>query len=345
MTKPPIFILGSGRSGSTLLQRILNSYPDITIWGEHGGFLKETAAAFFRILENRGNNQFVFSQNSANGIMPWELILERKKPQHWQAWLNLFAREQVLPVFRRHLESFFRHPSMPNDHHWGFKEIRYGNNDRVVEFLSCLYPDARFIFLVRNAFDTLASQERAFACRSSLGAAFPSRDFRDACRSWTGQTKALWTWHVSGKLSSFWVSYDDLSSNLACLEPLLTSLGKDAGPTQQGVLAMEEGRGSAFASKGKDRWKALGLLQLCWAELAMGNVNDALGYSAPRRVSWLAPLRRCLARGLGTKPRAASERRDHALDAARGPAFDSVVARASNGPTRGQSTPQSASPP
>src|SRR5262249_17333128 len=108
--KPPIFVLSSGRSGSTLVQRILNSYPDITIWGEHGGFLKETAEAFFRILENRGNNEFIFSKSAAAGSNVWEQIVERKnKLDHWQAWLNCFSRQDVVPFFRNHIEAFFRH--------------------------------------------------------------------------------------------------------------------------------------------------------------------------------------------------------------------------------------------
>jgi hypothetical protein len=47
MNKYPIFVFGSGRSGTTLLQTILNSYKDICISGEHGGFLKGIAESYF----------------------------------------------------------------------------------------------------------------------------------------------------------------------------------------------------------------------------------------------------------------------------------------------------------
>jgi hypothetical protein len=300
--KPPIFVLGSGRSGSTLIQRILNSYSDITIWGEHGGFLKETAQAFFRILENRGNNEFIFSDSHVTGTDRWDQALERKnKLDQWQAWLNFFSRQDVYTFFRRHVEAFFCHPAMGDDHTWGFKEIRYGNEDRVVEFLSCLYPDACFVFLSRNGLNTLASQEKAFARRSGLGTLFPLRGFRKECSVWSAQNKALWNWHVSGRIRSFWLAYEDFSANVETLAPLLTSLDREIGPAQEEVLEMEEGRGSAFASKDKDRWKALGFLQLCWADLTMGNVNESLGYISPRRVAWLGPLRRGFARVLGRR--------------------------------------------
>jgi hypothetical protein len=299
MMKPPIFILSSGRSGSTLIQRVLNSYPDITIWGEHGGFLKHTADAFFRILENRGNNESIFAQSTLTRTSSWDQVLEKKKPEHWQAWLNFFSRDDVFPLFRRQVEAFIRHPLMAEDHYWGFKEIRYGFNDRVVEFLSCLYPEACFVFLARNGFDTLASQGRAFGSRSWRQAIFPGRNFRNECRVWKAQNQALWDWHVSGRIRSFWLSYEDFSTSLDCLEPLLSSLKKEIGPAQQEVLKMDEGRGSAFACKEKDRWKTLGFLQLCWAELAIGNVNESLKYSSPGRVSWLGPLRRTCARVSG----------------------------------------------
>jgi hypothetical protein len=39
--KFPIFLLGTGRCGSTLLQKILNSVDNVMIYGEHGGFLRQ----------------------------------------------------------------------------------------------------------------------------------------------------------------------------------------------------------------------------------------------------------------------------------------------------------------
>ena len=55
MTDTPIFIFSSGRCGSTLMQRILNSYTDITVWGEHNGFLLDIAEAFFMLLDKRND--------------------------------------------------------------------------------------------------------------------------------------------------------------------------------------------------------------------------------------------------------------------------------------------------
>jgi hypothetical protein len=42
--------------------------------------------------------------------------------------------------------------------HWGFKEIRYGLGDRVLEMLADLYPYGRFIFIVRHPVEVIASK-------------------------------------------------------------------------------------------------------------------------------------------------------------------------------------------
>ncbi|KAA3622570.1 MAG: hypothetical protein DWQ08_12670, partial [Proteobacteria bacterium] len=46
-----IFILGRGRSGTTLLQRMLNQAAGVTLCGEHNGFLTGVAEAYDRQLK------------------------------------------------------------------------------------------------------------------------------------------------------------------------------------------------------------------------------------------------------------------------------------------------------
>ena len=58
--KSPIFLLGTHRSGTTLLQRIVNSSEDALIWGEHGGFLSQIAEAYFLNFEDSSNKLISF---------------------------------------------------------------------------------------------------------------------------------------------------------------------------------------------------------------------------------------------------------------------------------------------
>jgi hypothetical protein len=285
----PIFVLSSGRSGSTLLQRVLNTYPDITIWGEHAGFLKETGDAFFRLLNDDGSRKFLFPKS---GRTP-EGVARNKRPGNWQAWMNCFSSEDVADFFRSHLESFFKPSFMGENHLWGFKEIRYGLGDRVIEFLSALYPDAIFVFLTRNGFDTLSSQMRSFSGMSRWQAFFPIRSIRVVCRNWRAQNQHFLDWHRSGKIRSFWFRYEDLLEDIKILEPLLTAVGKVIGPEQERVLHIKEGRGSAFRDdQALSRWKKLGFTQLCWAEMSLGRKNEALGYKSPPVVGLVRLFRR-----------------------------------------------------
>lgn len=45
MNDQPVFVLSAGRSGSTLLQKLLNSSQELVIWGEHMGILRHLARA------------------------------------------------------------------------------------------------------------------------------------------------------------------------------------------------------------------------------------------------------------------------------------------------------------
>ena len=244
----PIFILGSGRCGSTLLQRLLNTYDNITIWGEHCGFLSQCAEAYFQLTESKNSKEFLFANKpmSNNGFTRFEAAAEAKHPEKWQAWMNHFSPMDVDQYFRQLIESFTRCEGMPTNHISGFKEIRYGVGDRVVEFLHQLYPQAHFVFLSRNGLDTVASKMGAFHGHARWNYYFPTFTFRKACKDWRDQTRQLLKWHESKKLSSYWVSFEDLTQVGPQLHNLLSSLGKTLGEDQKELLNMVEGRGTAF---------------------------------------------------------------------------------------------------
>ena len=158
----PLFLLGTGRCGSTLLQKILNSVENAMIYGEHGGFLKQVAAAYFLNLEDKMIEKYIMSQNVA-GKDPHSVFETLKNPQLWSAWTNWYNQETVKNNFRDFIESFFNPRSLEQEVHWGFKEIRYGLDDRVPEMLADLYPDGRFVFIVRHPADVIASKISARA--------------------------------------------------------------------------------------------------------------------------------------------------------------------------------------
>ncbi len=292
----PIFLLSAGRSGSTLVQRLLNSYEDITLWGEHRGFLKELSDSYFRLMEAPAGANAVFAETSVSALRSSADLLPRKNPANWQAWTNLVSEDDARTVFRDHVRRFFHHPVMGENHHWGFKEIRYGADDRVIEFLARLFPDAIFVFLARHGLDTLSSQFTAFHQGGRWLRTFPSPEQVKVSTAWSRQYHNLLNWHLSGKIRSFWLVFEQFTKKEDAFQPLLSALGKEFGPDQRAVMAMEEGRGSAFQDQtGVDqRWKSLSYPTLLVSDWVMGSVNDRMGYAAPPSIRWFSRIRRLL---------------------------------------------------
>jgi hypothetical protein len=134
------------------------------IYGEHGGFLKQVAAAYFLNFEDKMIEKYIMSQNVAEKD-PISVFETLKNPQLWSAWTNWYNQKTVKNNFRDFIESFFNPSSLEQAVHWGFKEIRYGLDDRVVEMLADLYPDGRFVFIVRHPADLHFSREHSESSR------------------------------------------------------------------------------------------------------------------------------------------------------------------------------------
>jgi len=211
----PIFLLGTGRCGSTLLQKILNSVDNIMIYGEHGGFLRQIAEAYFLNLEDKKIEKYIMSQNVA-GEDPASVLESLKDPQLWSAWTNWYNRETVRNNFRDFIESFFNPVSLGLKLHWGFKEIRYGLGDRVLEMLADLYPNGRFIFMVRHPVEVVASK---IAARMSDG-------IETDGRKWVEQNSYFLNFCRQNKERSTVFHYEDLiSKNSPQLKQVFDWLG------------------------------------------------------------------------------------------------------------------------
>lgn len=140
----PIFIFASGqRCGSTLLQRLLCSHPQVLIWGEHDGVLNKVFAGFDRLLEwktmfdhqfklylKEGYNNFIPNMNP-----PCKHMMYAKEQMIRNIW-EVPAQELGKPV-------------------WGFKEVLYGAD--IAFALRELFPNTRIIHLSRNIFECFIS--------------------------------------------------------------------------------------------------------------------------------------------------------------------------------------------
>jgi hypothetical protein len=108
-------LAAGGRTGSTLLQRLLISTGEIMIWGEHGGLLLDALQRFVygmrEWIDIAGGRQLAqFAQQGWNSWIPninpaHEAFLEGARAALWQS-LAVPAARLGFP-------------------RWGFKEIRY----------------------------------------------------------------------------------------------------------------------------------------------------------------------------------------------------------------------------
>lgn len=143
----PVFLLaGGGRTGSTLIQRLILSTRQVLMWGEHNGILLPQLRSLL--------NQTVAWAKAENG---YEQLASFKADAH-NAWVSNINPE--LPYFQAGCRAFLQHSlgaaarnmGYPR---WGFKEIRYGKEE--ARTLQAFFPHASFIFLVRNPVSCLRS--------------------------------------------------------------------------------------------------------------------------------------------------------------------------------------------
>ncbi|MEM9751556.1 MAG: sulfotransferase, partial [Pseudomonadota bacterium] len=140
-TKPhdrPVFILATPRSGTTIIQRCLNLSPELMIWGEHGGFLKQVRLAYRRVTQYRMLERFgVHDADTKRRVMAGEPVLFDGR---WSTeWMSPFSSEIAYYAHRDFLLQLFAR-DVPPEIRWGFKEVQYGYRD--VRFLSEMFPGA-----------------------------------------------------------------------------------------------------------------------------------------------------------------------------------------------------------
>jgi hypothetical protein len=158
----PVFILSAGwRSGSTLLQRmVMAKNPDIIIWGE-----PYAAASPLQSLADQlrpfcdtwpVEDYFVGRQG-------------RDLAQEWVA--NLYPpAESFRAAHLAYCDALFAAPARERGRgQWGLKEVRFGADE--VRYLRWLYPQAKFVFLLRNPFDAY----RSYRSRLNWYARWPQR--------------------------------------------------------------------------------------------------------------------------------------------------------------------------
>jgi hypothetical protein len=227
----PVFVLSSGRCGSTLVQRLLNSNERFAIAGEHGGFLRQLSASYFYATRLEALQKNVFARKISRKTFAKNI----RSSDQMVAWENFFTEEDFVEAYRQFIRSLFCFdPAL----RWGFKEIVYGVRDEVAEMLRVLFPEARFVILLRHPLDVVVSKATAFPRPRKLAQAALKGDDEAAerYRSLLNDYAANWGRLYSHLLElaetdpfSFTLRYEDLIARSAeTLSGLETFLGEGA---------------------------------------------------------------------------------------------------------------------
>lgn len=199
-----ILIITYGRTGSTLLQGILNSIEGCTIRGENYNFC-------YGLFKSFQSLRSTIIKQGGNGV-------EVTSPFFGS---HFFNEETFLKDAKALLENQLK---VTNESAWGFKEIRYttdalgGDNQyqltEYLDFLDKLLPNSAFIFLTRNHADVIDSafwkdKDKSVALKNII-------KFESNSQIWS-----------KGHNNTFFISYEDIVTCNDTFKDMYAFIGKD----------------------------------------------------------------------------------------------------------------------
>lgn len=177
----PLFPLGTPRSGTTILARILNAHPEILMTDE--------TSAILQLSENimksrRGRKSGVAYGRSYNEL--------------WAECLSLQAKSLIEGFY----EEICKIEGKEKLVYWGEKHPHHSHGD-CLEFINHLYPEAKYIYIVRDPRDVALS----IAKMNSI-------PFSDAMKAWKKYTDKYESYfHTLDENLFFLSAYEDLVSD------------------------------------------------------------------------------------------------------------------------------------
>ena len=199
-----VFVLTYGRSGSTLLQGLLNSIPGYLVRGEN-------RASVYHLYEFHST-----CVREARRVRKPDLVLDQTDPFFG---MDQFPARVSLDRLRRVATDTLLRPE-PDTRVTGFKEIRWYQDDVAdfVAFLRDLFPGARFVVNTRDHEAVLQSRWWART--------------PDAANRLAGlEEKALGLVETLGD-AAFHVHFDDYVADVGSLDKLFAWLGEDFDPAR-----------------------------------------------------------------------------------------------------------------
>ena len=251
--RPPFFVVGSPRSGTKMLRELLNASPDLWISDVETGFIPRMTGEVARYGDLAVYENFVRLA---------EALRKTRAFWHWQ-------RKGVVPEPRRWFELCLHHdwpgvlaglyhavweqeipaPRQPwGEVLWGDKTPQYVAH---VPLLADLFPEARFVHIVRDPRDCVSSAEKAWG-NSPLRTA----------QEWTDQvTAGRAAGAALGRASYHELRYEDLLADVpGTLARIFDFLGVAVPPDAGRFLRVPENVGTArgearVVAANREKWR------------------------------------------------------------------------------------------
>lgn len=203
-----VFVVTYGRSGSTLMQNLLNSLDGACVRGENAHALEPLALAWNTVLNNPNLRRMQRRDSPSPPTIPW-YGGERINPDlYGRALAEVFTNQILSPPEGTRIS--------------GFKEICWAQNPKnfniTLDFARTFFPNARFIFNTRD---------HGEVTRSGWWVTTPE----DTVRSQLVSAEALFDAYLSKHPDSgIRMHYNDYVRDHDALRPLFTFLDEPFDP-------------------------------------------------------------------------------------------------------------------
>jgi hypothetical protein len=155
-----VLLCATGRSGSTTLQRIINTIPNSNICGENLGAINSLLDFFNKL--HQATIKYVPGHYKPASYE--EIISKNVKP----SWYNSYQMSEIENHIRDLIVAMFKKDS--NTNLWGFKEIRYDNKKvNLLKLFKQLFPQTKVIIQVR---ENIAAQSQSSWYKQDKNAPF-----------------------------------------------------------------------------------------------------------------------------------------------------------------------------
>lgn len=251
----PVFLLSIPRSGSGVLQRALNCHPGLVVWGEHFGFLASMVTALVQ-MQNPTQRHYPLRPGENRG--PERMLPTLRDPSAALEWVNPLSMQEYVAVLRRFVDGYFA-TRCGGKRRWGFREVRY-NTPAALRGLQLLYPQARFVFLLRDVSAVAEGRVQA-AIEGGSWRVLDEEQQRQRIGAWLreadAQFRVLREFAVTEAEAATVVSFEQLRESPATeLTRLVQRLGLSESEYDQGMALRAVARGTSTPPSSCS-WRAL----------------------------------------------------------------------------------------